>query len=265
MNFLSKKYLIVVLSLYLSNISLGQNLNLFEHQQFFSDKDTLNYRILYPKHFDSSKPYPVILFLHGAGERGNDNEAQLIHGSKMFLDNYETENFPAIVVAPQCPTEDYWSNVKRDYSKTGLDKFKFKRMGKPTHALKLVIALMDDITKNPYVKKDQIYVGGLSMGGMGTFDILKWKADMFAAAFPICGGGNPKSVKKYANKLSFWIFHGGEDDVVIPYFSFSMLTALQKQKSDIKFTYFEHDNHNSWDSAFAETELLPWLFSKSKL
>lgn len=259
-----RTFFIIILGLFLCDIGSAQDLTVFHYEQFINQSDTLNYRILYPKNFDTSKQYPLILFLHGAGERGNDNEAQLVHGSKMFLDNCDSDAFPTIVVVPQCPKEDYWSNVKRDYSKTGLDKFKFKRMGKPTKAMKMVIALMDDITKNPYVKKDQIYVGGLSMGGMGTFDILKWRADMFAAAFPICSGGNPKSVKKYANKLSLWIFHGGEDDVVHPYFALSMLTALQKQKADVKFTYFEHDNHNSWDSTFAEPQLLPWLFSKSK-
>lgn len=99
---------------------------------------------------------------------------------------------------------------------------------------------------------------------MGTFDLLKWRADMFAAAFPICGGGNPKSVKKYANKVSFWIFHGREDNVVHPYFSLSMITALQEQKADVRLSYFEHSNPNSWDSAFAEPNLLPWLFSNTK-
>ena len=264
MNFFSKKYIIGVLTFFLSITCFSQNLNVFKYQQFFSNNDTLNYRILYPKNFDSSKRYPVILFLHGSGERGNNNESQLVHGSKLFLDNYESETFPVIVIAPQCPKKDYWSNVKRDESKSGLEKYKYKRKGKPTQAMKLVMTFMDDITNKPFVKKDQIYVGGLSMGGMGTFDILKWRADMFAAAFPICGGGHPKSVKKYANKVSFWIFHGGEDDVVHPYFSLTMLTALQKQRADVRFTYLENNNHNSWDSAFTEPELFPWLFSKLK-
>ena len=257
-------HLLGLIGILLYNIGIAQDLTLFKYEQFIKRNDTLNYRILYPKNFDSTKQYPLILFLHGRGESGNDNKSQLIHGSKMFLDNYSSDTFPTIVVAPHCPKDDYWSNVKRDYSKPGLDKFKFKRMGKPTKALKMVIALMDDITKNPYVKKNQIYVGGLSMGGMGTFDILKWRADLFAAAFPICGGGNPRSVKKYAKKVSFWIFHGGQDDVVLPYFSLRMFTELQKLKADVKLTYFEHDNHNSWDSTFAEPQLLPWLFSKSK-
>jgi predicted peptidase len=88
---------------------------------------------------------------------------------------------------------------------------------------------------------------------------------MFAAAFPICGGGNPKSVTKYADNVSLWVFHGGNDDVVHPYFSLTMVAALQKKGADVKLTYFENDNHNSWDSTFAEPKLLQWLFSKSKI
>jgi len=263
-SFKIRTYIVLFLGSFSVTFLNAQDLSLFQYEHFVQDSNVLNYRILYPKNFDTSKQYPLILFLHGRGESGDDNESQLIHGGKLFLDNYNSEAFPCIVVVPQCPKDDYWSNVKRDYSKPGLDKFKFRRMCKPTNALKSVIALMDNITKNTYIKKDQIYVGGLSMGGMGTFDILKWRADMFAAAFPICGGGHPKSVKKYADKVAFWIFHGGEDDVVHPYFSLSMLTALQKQRADVKLTYFEHDNHNSWDSTFAESQLLPWLFSKSK-
>ena len=145
-----KKYLMVLLGFSVSIVSQSQSQELFKYEYFINQNDTLNYRILYPKNFETSKKYPLIVFLHGAGERGNNNESQLIHGSKLFLDNYDSEAFPCIVLAPQCPEEDYWSNVKRDYSKSGLEKFKFYRMGKPTKALELVIALMDNITKNPF-------------------------------------------------------------------------------------------------------------------
>jgi predicted peptidase len=259
-----KQNVLLFLLIFVSNLVVSQNQDLFSKELFVHDGDTLKYRLLLPKNFDESKAYPLVLFLHGRGEQGNDNETQLVHGSKLFLENYSTDEFPAIVIFPQCPKDDYWSNVKRDYSKTGLEKFKYKRKGRPTKSMQLVLDLMDDITNKPYVKKNQIYVGGLSMGGMGVFDILKFRPNMFAAAFPICGGGNPKSVRKYANKVSLWIFDGGKDDVVDPYFSLRMVTALREKGADVKLSYFENDNHNSWDSAFAEPNLLPWLFSKSK-
>ncbi len=260
----SNQNIFLVLFFFISNFLIAQNKELFSKELYFHNNDTLKYRLLLPKNFSEEKEYPLVLFLHGRGEQGNDNETQLVHGSNLFLENYSKDEFPAIIIFPQCPKDDYWANVNRDESKKGLEKYKFKRLGKPTKSMKLVLSLMEDLTKKPYVKKDQVYVGGLSMGGMGTFEIINRKPDMFAAAFPICGGGNPKSVNRYANKISLWVFHGGKDDVVIPYFSLRMVAALQKKGADVKLAYFENDNHNSWDSAFAETELLSWLFSKTK-
>ncbi|WP_445956707.1 carboxylesterase family protein [Yeosuana sp.] len=258
------RYLSLICLVGISNLIIGQNQNLYTSEIFVKNNDTLQYRMLLPKDFSESKQYPLVLFFHGAGERGNDNVTQLVHGSSLFSNEKNRDSFPAIIVFPQCPKEDYWSNVKRDYSKKGLEKFKYKRIGKPTKSMKLVLGLMDDLTNKPYVKKNQVYVGGLSMGGMGTFEILKRRPNMFAAAFPICGGGNPKSVAKYANKVALWIFHGGKDDEVHPYFSLVMVTALQEKGADVKLTYIENANHNSWDSAFDEPNLLPWLFSNIK-
>ncbi|WP_445731337.1 carboxylesterase family protein [Mariniflexile sp.] len=262
---LKVKYLSVILFCFAVLTSTAQHQELYKEAFFVKQGDTLKYRILFPKNFSESKQYPLILFLHGAGERGNDNKTQLVHGSKLFANEKNRDSFPAIVIFPQSPKEGYWSNVKVDRSKKGLEKYKYKKAGKPTKSMKLVLSLMEDITSKSYINKNQIYVGGLSMGGMGTFDILKFKPNLFAAAFPISGGGNPKSVTKYADKVSLWVFHGGNDDVVHPYFSLSMVTALQKKGADVKLTYFENDNHNSWDSAFAEPQLLIWLFSKSKI
>ncbi|MBC9797014.1 alpha/beta hydrolase-fold protein [Sinomicrobium weinanense] len=243
-------------------LSFAQTDSLYQKKELVSENDTLLYRVLYPEDFSPNKKYPVILFLHGAGERGNDNEAQLVHGSKMFLQDSIRENFPAIVIFPQCPKEDYWANAKVRRNKTPLTiKFRYGR--KPTKPLSLVIQLMDSITAEPYVKQDQVYVLGLSMGGMGTFELLYRKPEMFAAAIPICGGGKPKSVKKYASRLPLWIFHGAKDNVVNPVFSVHMVERLLQEGGNPRFTLYENANHNSWDPAFAEPDLLPWLFSKT--
>ncbi len=254
--------IMLVFFVLLSDVLVAQKQQGYSKEFFVQSNDTLKYRMLLPQDFDENKQYPLVLFLHGAGERGNGNKKQLVHGSLLFLDNIE--QFPAIVVFPQCPKSDYWSNVTVDRSKKGLEKFKYFKKGQPTQSMKLVMGLMDDFLNKPYVNKNQVYVGGLSMGGMGTFDILKRRPNMFAAAFPICGGGNPKSVKNYADKVTFWIFHGGKDNVVHPYFSLRMVTALQEEGNNVKLTYLENDNHNSWDSAFAEPKLLSWLFSNIK-
>ena len=104
---------------------------------------------------------------------------------------------------------------------------------------------------------------GLSMGGMGTFELVRRKPATFAAAVPICGGAH-EATAKGLRKTAWWIFHGAKDDVVPPHYSKIMADALKKQKANVKFTLYPDANHNSWDPAFAEKDLLPWLFSHKR-
>lgn len=236
---------------------------LYKEKQFIKGQDTLQYRIMYPKNFDKEKQYPLVLFLHGAGERGNDNKKQLTHGSKLFADGMNRGVFPAIVIFPQCPQNDYWSNATVDRSTKPISLV-YPQNAPPTKALSLVMLLMDDYLNKPFTNNAKVYLGGLSMGGMGTFEMLYRKPDMFAAAFTICGGGNPETVKSYANKTKLWVFHGAKDDVVNPQLSISMVSAYLRAGGKPNFTLYADDNHNSWDSAFAEPKLLTWLFSNIK-
>lgn len=242
--------------------SYSQNQDLFSKEHYVVGNDTLKYRLMLPNDFSESKSYPLVLFMHGAGERGDDNEKQLTHGSELFIKN--RDSFPAIVVFPQCPQEDYWANAIIDRN-TKPVSLTFPKDIAPTKSLKLVMQLMDEMLSKSYVNKNQIYVGGLSMGGMGTFEILYRKPEMFAAAFAICGAGNPESAENYAKTTPMWIFHGANDDVVNPQSSVDMVGGILKYGGKPNFSLFAKDNHNSWDSAFAEPELLPWLFSNSKI
>ncbi|MGB5418179.1 alpha/beta hydrolase-fold protein [Algibacter sp.] len=235
----------------------------FSKEVFINNFDTLQYRLLLPKDFSKEKKYPVVLFLHGAGERGIDNQKQLIHGSKLFLNETVRDSFPAIVIFPQCPKEDYWSNVDVDRSSYPL-KLVFPTNKAPTLSLSLVMQLMDDMVLKSYVKPDQIYVGGLSMGGLGTFEILYRKPNLFSAAISICGGGNPETAKTFATKVPMSIFHGANDDVFAPELSIEMVSAILEAGGKPNFKLYAMDNHNSWDSTFAEPELLTWLFSNIK-
>ncbi len=236
----------------------------FEACTFRNGEFTFPYRILYPKNFDSAKRYPLILFLHGAGERGNDNVKQLTHGAALFASDSTMERFPAIVVFPQCPTDSYWANVRTTTNPDGTRRFNFPAKGKPTPPLAAVLALMDSLVNSENVDKAKVYVGGLSMGGMGTFELLARRPKMFAAAFPICGGGNPKNVNRYAKNVKLWVFHGEADNVVPLIHSQAMVDAIKKAKGDVRFSVYPGVGHNSWDNAFAEPELLPWLFRVSK-
>lgn len=222
--------------------------------------DTLPYRILFPKNYDPKAEYPVVFFLHGAGERGNDNEKQLTHGAKLFANDTVRQEFPAIVVFPQCPADSYWSNVDMQTQSNGRREFYFSTGGKPSDGMRLFLRLVKRILKNEAVDKERVYIGGLSMGGMGTYEALRRKPKLFAAAFAICGGDNTANVAKYAH-VPLWIFHGEKDDVVPPMHSRVIVRELQRLGGDPKSTFYPDANHNSWDSAFAEPDFLPWLFS----
>lgn len=241
--------------------TMAQEKEIFKKEQFIQEGDTLNYRILFPRDFSEDKKYPVVLFLHGAGERGKDNEAQLTHGSKLFLE--KREEFPAIVIFPQAPKDDYWAKVEvaRD---TIPYEFNFKNEEEPTKALHLVMALLTSLSSEDYIDKNRIYLGGLSMGGMGTFELLSRQPELFAAAFAICGGADPGIVKNYSPGFNIWIFHGEKDNVVLPEYSKTMAREINSKGGNAKLSLYPDDNHNSWDSAFAEPHLLPWLFSHER-
>ena len=245
-------------------ITINSQNNLFKKEVFIKGSDSLNYRILYPENFSENENYPLVLFLHGAGERGNDNEKQLVHGSKLFTKKINRGAFPAIVIFPQCPKNSYWSNAEVDRSNYPI-KLTFPENKPPTKPMELVMDLLDEFSNKPFVQKEKIYVGGLSMGGMGTFEILARKPDAFAAAFAICGGGNLQLVKNYATKVDLWIFHGANDNVVDPKNSVDIVNEILKNNGKPNFTLYADANHNSWDPAFAEPDLLQWLFSKTKL
>lgn len=244
------------------NTASAQDYSLYKKEIFIQGHDTLKYRVLYPENFNPEKKYPVLFFLHGRGESGNDNEKQLTHGAKLFLAPEFRQRFPAIVIFPQCAEDSYWSNVEIE-AVDGKRFFTFQRGGAPTFAMRLLLGLTEKIEKQTYTDKNRIYVGGLSMGGMGTFEILRRKPKLFAAAFAICGGDNPVNTKKYKH-VPLWIFHGGLDDVVNPQLSYAIFRELRKQDHTPKYTIYPKANHNSWDPAFAEKDLLPWLFSYSK-
>lgn len=261
-----QKKLFIIIVTFLSVLQCAaQDPGLYEKQWFIQNGDTLPYRILFPEGYDTTKKYPLVLFLHGRGESGADNEKQLIHGSKLFLIDSIRKKHPAIIVFPQCAATSYWSNVQAVSTGTKNSKrtFYFTAGGEPSTPMKLTMNLLDNLLLRYNIQQRQIYVMGLSMGGMGTFEIVRRKPGFFAAAIPICGGANPATASQLT-KTKWWVFHGGKDDVVLPEYSEKMVAALKKQKAAVKFTLFPNANHNSWDPAFAEPGLLDWLFAQRK-
>lgn len=249
-----KNLLLIIVFLMFSN-SNSQDLELFEKETFEFEKETLSYRILKPLNYNSKKQYPVHLFLHGAGERGNDNVSQLVHGGKLFLKKENREQYNSWVIFPQAQKNDWWGYK---------DPYKFDYNVKESKAMSLVVKLMDDFTQRKDVNPNKVFVSGLSMGGMGTFVILNLRPEMFAAATPICGDGDPSLVSNYSKKVPVWIFHGSDDTVVSPKKSLKMAKAIIENGGSPKITFYENVGHDSWNNAFAEKNFLKWIHSKSK-
>lgn len=255
MCFMSAFFLILSLNVYSQHTDLYQQV-IFEHED-----QALPYRILFPDDFDPAKEYPLILFLHGAGERGNDNKKQLVHGASFFAADTNRQNYPAIVLFPQCPTDSTWDNVSFSYDSDGKRLFSFNPAGAPTLPLQLVMQLLDSLLNERWVDTERIYLGGLSMGGMGTFELLYRKPEIFAAAFPICGGGNPDLINEEVSSVEVWAFHGQDDTVVPPELSENMIDAFLQAGVKARLTLYPGVGHNAWDFVFLEPDLLPWLFS----
>ncbi len=237
---------------------------LFEQRVYPSvDGNILPYRILYPENYDKNKKYPLVLFLHGAGERGKDNEKQLMHGARLFLKEENRKQFPAIVIFPQCPEESFWAyaNIDRTVQPA---KFELDYSGPANWPLVAANELVQKMIKDGAADPTRVYITGLSMGGMGTFESVFRYPDLYAAALPICGGGDTPEYDKRVKKTAFWVFHGAADAVVNVKLSQEMVEKLKKLKAEVKYSEYPGVNHNSWDNAFAEPDYLGWMFGHRK-
>jgi predicted peptidase len=249
----------------LSKTAYDPALNIYERREFVTaDGKVLPYRILFPENYDRKKKYPLILFLHGAGERGNDNERQLIHGSRLFLKAENRKNFPAIVVMPQCPEDSYWSSVKIDRTRQPL-KLEFDYGAEVNWPLDAANMLAKKIAREESVDLERLYITGLSMGGMGTFEAVFRYPNNYAAALPICGGGNTDQYDERVRNIAFRVFHGAEDAVVDVDLSRKMVGKLKSLNvKKVEYKEYPGVNHNSWDNAFAEPDFLGWMFQQRR-
>jgi predicted peptidase len=228
-----------------------------------AEGQVLPYRILYPENYDKTKKYPLVMFLHGSGERGWNNEKQLTHGAKLFSDPVNRKNFPAIIVFPQCPEDASWSVAKVDRTKQPYT-IEFDYTTEAQWPLVAANALVRKLITDEAVDKSRVYISGLSMGGFGTFESVFRNPDLYAASLPICGGGDSKLYDKRINKTPFWVFHGDQDGAVDVKLSREMVAKLKSLKVETKYSEYPGVNHNSWDNAFAEPDYLKWMFSKKR-
>lgn len=254
------KQLFVLFSVLFIALSLSAQ-DEYEKRTFVSSQgDSLLYRLLRPETEVAGEKYPLVLFLHGAGERGNDNEKQLTHGGQMFLNPVNREKYPAFVLSPQCPSEGYWGYSGRpDFSNPEL-----MPIDEEASALLLSVKeMLDTYIALPQVDETRVYVMGLSMGGMATFDMACRFPETFAAAVPICGAIHPARLPQ-AKGVNFRIFHGDSDAVVPVECSRVAYKALKAVGANVEYIEFPGRNHDSWTPAFNYPGFMDWLFGQKK-
>jgi predicted peptidase len=218
------------------------------------DGTVVKYRWSAPETLEAGKTYPLVLFLHCAGERGDDNSAQLKHGVTPILEGANKLKQPCFLIAPQCPTERWWAPINRETM--GLSAAK-----QPNSLLDSVLALVEETLKKQPVDAKRFYVTGLSMGGFATWDLLGRAPERIAAAVPICGGGDPAQVAKFKD-VPIHAFHGEADSVVPVRATRDMITALEKAGGKPAVTYYPGVNHDSWTQTYSDPELIRWMFDQ---
>jgi len=228
----------------------------FEGRMFKPGDFELPYRLLSPKAVEEGQKYPLVIFLHGAGERGTDNKIQLVHGMNDFASDAIMDKYPAFVIAPQCPEERKWVEVDWTLESHTIP-------AEPSIPLAATFALIDRFTAQHPVDKSRIYITGLSMGGYGTWDALARSPELFAAAVPICGGGDPATAGKFKD-VPLWAFHGDQDTAVKPKRSREMIDVLRKLGGTPKYTEYEGVAHDSWTQTYADPAMYEWLFAQRK-
>ncbi len=199
---------------------------------------------------------PLVVFLHGAGERGYDNDRQLINGVLAFVEEEQWMRHPCYVLAPQCPPDARWSGADIRTAVTWSDT--------PTTPMRMLIALIEQLLRqHPDIDPERIYLTGLSMGGAGVFDLLMRRPEWFAAAIPLCGGGAPQQAHRIRS-VALWVFHGRLDEVVPSYRSRRIVEALRRQGQQVRYTEYEGLAHAIWYPTYYNPEVMHWLFTQRK-
>jgi len=203
--------------------------------------ENLPYRIYVPENYDAAKRYPLVLYLHGMGECGTDNRLQTSVNSVMetLLEPENLAAYPCIVLAPQCPEGQWWAG----------------------DLLPALMGLLGQTGSAYSIDLARVYITGLSMGGFGTWAMLAEYPSYFAAAVPVCGGGDPDDAHLFKD-VPVWAFHGARDTTVYPEGSRCMVRALEEAGGSARYTEYPDAAHNSWDRAYREPELFPWMFAQ---
>jgi predicted peptidase len=234
----------------------------FKSLVYRDDFIELPYRLFIPEKIEENRKYPLVVFLHGAGERGKDNEKQITanEGATVWASPEVQEKHPSFVLAPQCPENGYWGT-----------SFRIDAEPSPNSLISTVAVIIEHIVDEYPIDRNRLYVTGLSMGGFGTIALLTLCPEKFAAGVVVCGGGNIKKVHKISH-IPLWFFHAEDDDVVFVKYSREMVEELQKFGANVKYTEYPKgymaqlgfSPHASWIPAYRDKEMIEWVFEQIK-
>lgn len=238
------------------SVSLNDNAAYgFKAFMWQTESGSLPYRLYIPAKLEQGKKYPLVLFFHGMGSIGSDNKKQLFL-AKNFATPEVQKKYPCFVLAPQCPTTGRW--VKAVW---GADVHKMAE--KPTPEMTMAMELVKATAKDYPVDEKRIYVSGASMGGFATWEIISRMPDFFAAAVPVCGGGDLANAGKIA-VLPIWAFHGTLDPVVKVQSSRSMVGEIKKSGGSPLYTEYPDVKHDAWNHSYKEKDIYDWMFKQVK-
>ena len=233
----------------------------YEKMSFDLGDNTLPYQIMFPFEYDENGSYPLVVFLHGAGERGSDNERQMAYGPDTFGSYQARQDYPAIVLFPQCPSDVMWSRRNKYTNENDELIFEFPVEENPNYAMEMVIELVNELKANESVDPNRIYITGLSMGGIGSFEFAYYAPDIPAAVASMAGGHDPSLLTQYGENIAFSIYHGSNDGVVPPRYSREMFAEMQSLGYDARFFEAEGRGHE-WNYVLEDPDYIDWLFQQ---
>ncbi len=217
-------------------VQVPQSLDITVGEGDDAEKVTVHFMLFLPKDFQKQESWPLMLFLHGAGERGDDLDRVTFHGPPKIVKT--KTDFPFVVVSPQCPKGTWWKTDR-------------------------LVPLLDHVIDKYKVDADRVVVTGLSMGGFGSWGLAGKCPERWAAVVPICGGGDPEQAEKMKD-LAIWNFHGAKDRVVPIGRSEAMVNAVRDAGGQVKFTVYPEAGHNSWTQAYSTPELYEWMLEQRR-
>lgn len=230
---------------------------ILEKHTFTEAGQSLPYRLARPANEKSQARFPLVIVLHGAGERGTDNEKQVRSIVPVYLSPENRAQHPCFLLAPQCPPDAKWTGINWQQIPHA------PQTPEPTYPTRLLLALIDKLVAELPLDRDRVYVTGVSMGGSGAWDLVTRRPELFGGAVILCGGADD-AVGHRAARVPVWCFQGAMDDVVVPSLSRNMIAALKRAGGAPRYTEFPDAGHNIVQLTFSDPAVVEWVFAQRR-